>query len=385
MEAPRSTYDAALANDALIQGVDLVEAGMVPDQFDVYREVAGAPDAEAADERITSPASGESRYKEILDRVSRSYEGREDAQIDAAGLDRMRRDLSRLDNRVTGSRIGTAEDGRAASVSENRDGLPGERHVGLPGERREGLPGERREGLPGERRASPGLDLGPADGEAVDDGSVFPPMPETAPAGGDGEPEVTDGEESTVRSVEELIDALAHRSQVDGLVDPRMRTRVAALVEQAEQAMRDKDYFRAEDRLDLALKLNPGNPMLEGGRANAQIGAGLYRSAAVTLAGLFRKHEAMIDVGYDADLLPSRTRLRLAAQTIEGIVAKDPEGSSGMGIVVAYIGRQLGDRRMIQEGLDSIDDRRLSSLTPTLRKIWLAEKAIPGIGETDAE
>jgi hypothetical protein len=125
--------------------------------------------------------------------------------------------------------------------------------------------------------------------------------------------------------------------------------------------------------------------MLEGGRANAQIGAGLYRSAAVTLAGLFRKHEAMIDVGYDADLLPSRTRLRLAAQTIEGIVAKDPEGSSGMGIVVAYIGRQLGDRRMIQEGLDSIDDRRLSSLTPTLRKIWLAEKAIPGIGETDAE
>jgi predicted Zn-dependent protease len=214
-------------------------------------------------------------------------------------------------------------------------------------------------------------------------------MPETTLPGGTDEPAAgtteTDEEESTVRSTDELIDALSHRSQVDRLVDPRMRTRVAELTGQAEAAMREKDYFRAEDRFDLALKLNPGNPLLEGGRANAQIGAGLYRSAAVTLVGLFRKHEAMIDVGYDADLLPSRTRLRLAAQTIEGIVAKDPEGSSGMGVVVAYIGRQLGDRRMIQEGLDSIDDPRLTSLVPQLRRVWLAEKAIPGIDDIVTE
>jgi len=363
--APRSTYDLALANEAAIQGVDLAEAGMMPEQFDATRDIAGPPDSEPSDQRIESPATGESRYQEILQRVYEKYEGRDDVKLDAAGVERMRQDFDRLEARIERPRIGTAEDERPESVSE------------------------RREGLPGDRRPNPGLELGPADGEETDDGSVFPGMPEITPPGGTDEAAAetteTDEEESTVRSTEELIDALAHRSQVMELVDPRMRARVAELVGQAEEAMREKDYFRAEDRFDLALKLNPGNPMLEGGRANAQIGAGLYRSAAVTLVGLFRKHEAMIDVGYDADLLPSRTRLRLAAQTIEGIVAKDPEGSSGMGVVVAYIGRQLGDRRMIQEGLDSIDDPRLTSLVPQLRRIWTAEKAIPGLDDIVAE
>ncbi len=364
---PRSTYDMALGNEAIIRGVDLTTAGMVPEQFDPTREVAGAPESTPSDQRIESPASGESRYNEILQRVYEKYEGRDDVTLDAAGIQRMRKDFDRLEARIERPRIGTAEDARPESVSE------------------------RREGLPGERRPNPGLELGPADGEETDETSVFPPMPESEPSDAEttdeGADTGTDGEDedTTVRSTEELIEALAHRSQVDGLVDPRMRTRVAELVGQAEEAMRNKDYFRAEDRFDLALKLNPGNPVLEGGRANAQIGAGLYRSAGVTLVGLFRKHEAMIDVGYAADLLPSRTRLRLAAQTIEKIVAKDPEGSSGMGVVIAYIGRQLGDRSMIREGLDSVDDPRLTTLIPQLRRIWLAEKAIPGIGDDAGE
>ena len=123
--------------------------------------------------------------------------------------------------------------------------------------------------------------------------------------------------------------------------------------------MRARDYFRAEGRFDLALQLNPGNPMLEAGRANAQIGAGLYRSAAVTLVGLFRSHKDMIDVGFVPELLPSQTRLRLAAQAIEQLISKDPEGSNGLGIVVAYIGRQLGDRGMVRRGLDVIEDPRV--------------------------
>jgi hypothetical protein len=305
----------------------------------------------------------------------------------------MRRDFERL-----GAPRDDAEkdDGKRSESSAQREGLPGERHEGLPGERREGLPGDRREGLPGDRREglpgerSPesGLGLGPADGEAGDDGSVFPPITETTPGSDDPtEPRRRgdDEEESTVRTTEELIDALAHRTQVSELVDPRMRARVAELVTQAEQAMRDKDYFRAEDRFDRALQLNPGNPVLEGGRANAQIGAGLYRSASVTLSGLFRKHQAMIDVGYDADLLPSRTRLRLAAQSIEEIVRKDPAGSSEMGLVVAYIGRQLGDRAVIARGLDSIDSPRLTPVIQPLRRIWLSDKPMPGMGDDGGE
>lgn len=356
---PRTTYDTALANEAAIEGVDPSAMGLLPERFDPFRRAAGAPEAEPVDERITSPASGESRYQEILQRVYENYEGREGVVFDAAGVERMRKDFDRLEARIERPRIGTAEDSRPETVSERRDGLPGE------------------------RRPNPGLDLGPADGEEADE-SVLPGMPETRPDGTDAaatDAGSADDEESTVRTKDELIDALAHRSQVSELVDPRMRARVAEIVGQAEAAMRERDYFRAEDRFDLALKLNPGNPTLEGGRANAQIGAGLYRSAGVTLVGLFRKHEEMIDVGYDADLLPSRTRLRLAAQTIEEIVAKDPKGSSGLGVVVAYIGRQLGDRAMIEQGLDSVDDPRLTTLMPQLRAVWLSDRPIPGMGD----
>ncbi len=393
MANPMPTFELALATEAQIQGVDLTDAGVVPERFDATSEFEKAVDSDPVDERITSPASGESRYKEILQRIYEEYEGRNDVELTAIGLSSMRRDFERL-----GAPRDDAEkdDGKRSESSAQREGLPGERHEGLPGERREGLPGDRREGLPGDRREglpgerSPesGLGLGPADGEAGDDGSVFPPITETTPGSDDPtEPRRRgdDEEESTVRTTEELIDALAHRTQVSELVDPRMRARVAELVTQAEQAMRDKDYFRAEDRFDRALQLNPGNPVLEGGRANAQIGAGLYRSASVTLSGLFRKHQAMIDVGYDADLLPSRTRLRLAAQSIEEIVRKDPAGSSEMGLVVAYIGRQLGDRAVIARGLDSIDSPRLTPVIQPLRRIWLSDKPMPGMGDDGGE
>jgi hypothetical protein len=368
---PLATYDLALANEAMVRGEDLTFAGVMPEPFDATRSLAGDPDSDAIDERITSPATGESRYTEIIERVYQEYEGRDDVKLTTDGLERMRRDFERIGR----PRIGSAEDTRAETSNVQRDGLPGER--------REGLPGDRHEGLPGERTTTSGLGLGPADGEPAEDGAVLPPDP--SGAGAATEEPGTDEDDSTVRTTEELIDALAHRTQVNELVDPRMRARVAELVGQAEQSMRDKDYFRAEDRFDQALKLNPGNPMLEGGRANAQIGAGLYRSASVTLSGLFRRHEGMIDVGYDSDLLPSRTRLRLAAQSIEVIVAKDPRGSSEMGLVVAYIGRQLGDRSMIVRGLESIDSPRLTPLIPSLRRIWTSGKPIPGIGDDTSE
>ncbi len=378
---PLSTFDLAMANEAQIQGVDPVSAGILPEPFDATREVGDASERDEVDAKITSPFSGESQYKQILDRIYQDYEGRRDVVLTATALDQMKRDFDRLERRE-GQKIG---DERPGAVSQQREGLPGERREGLPGDRREVLPGDRRSGLPGERQVESDLGLGPADGETEADGRLNPATPDPNATDATDEQDSNAKEESSLRSIEELVDALAHRTQVTELVDPRMRARVAELVGQAEEAMRANDYFRAENRFDLALKLNPGNPVLEGGRANAQIGAGLYRSAAITLSGLFRKHEAMIDVGYDAQLLPSRTRLRLAAHSIEEIIAKDPSGSSEMGLVVAYIGRQLGDRTMIRNGLESIQNLRLTPVVPALWRIWLAEKPIPGIGEEGPE
>lgn len=343
--APRDIYDMALFNDAMIQEQEPMQLGLAPQTFDVAREVTEALSGDPLVARIESPASGESAYLEILKRIHREYEGRDDIELDVTGLERMRQDFGRLDGRVDRPRRGLEENDREDGSDDSKP--------------------------------KSGLDVGPADGEETMDAPQGAGGAGSQPADGAETEEKTDDEERNVRTPDELIDALSHRSQVSELVDPRMRARVAEIVGQAEAAMRDRDYFRAEDRFDLALKLNPGNPMLEAGRANAQIGAGLYRSAAVTLLGLFRKHESMIDTGFDAGLLPSRTRLLLAAQTIEGIVAKDPDGSSGLGLVVGYIGRQLGDRAMIKRGLDSIDDARVTPIVRTLEGVWLSSKPIP--------
>lgn len=349
---PEDIYDAAMLNDAMIQRQEPSELGLVPQAFDPEQAVPERSLADPANTRIESPASDRSNYERIHERIAQQYEGREDVNLDAAAITRMRQEFGRIDS----ARIGSSEDERPTPESS------------------------RREGLPGDREPLPGLEVGPGDGDDADDPiESVRPGDDGASSESDEDTGTEDGEETReTRSIEELIDALAHRTMVTELVDPGMRVRVAQVVGQAEQAMRDRDYFRAEDRFDLALQLNPGNPMLEAGRANAQVGAGLYRSAAVTLVGLFRKHKDMIDVGFESDLLPTRTRLRLAAQSIEELVAKDPEGSSGLGIVVAYIGRQLGDRAMVRRGLDLIEDPRVTPLVSTLRGVWLSSKAIPG-------
>ena len=167
--------------------------------------------------------------------------------------------------------------------------------------------------------------------------------------------------------------SLAHRTEIDTVVDPKMQARVEQVAKQAEAAMGAGDYFRAENRFDLALDLDPGNPMLEAGRANAQIGAGLYRSAAVTLTFLYRKNPEMIDVEWGAGVRPSRTRLLLAVDDLEKMIERDPDGSNGLGLLIGYIGRQLEDREVIKTGLDLIKDPRVISLVPQLRKIWLAD------------
>ena len=174
--------------------------------------------------------------------------------------------------------------------------------------------------------------------------------------------------------MEELLLAYAHRTSLNTVVDPQMRARTAQIAAQAEQAMIQGEYFKAEGRLDLALKLSPGNPILEAARANAQIGAGLYRSAALTLTGLYRRHKEMMDVSWDESVRPSTARLLYAASDIESMIAKDPNGSSGLGIVIAYIGRQLGDRALIDTGLDLVQDERLADLVSQLRTVWTSDR-----------
>ncbi|MHC4108153.1 MAG: hypothetical protein ACYSTY_08735, partial [Planctomycetota bacterium] len=81
------------------------------------------------------------------------------------------------------------------------------------------------------------------------------------------------------------------------------------LLASAEQHLRAGEYFLAERHFGRALRFTPEHPLATAGMAHAQIGAGLYASAALSLRSLLGEHPEMIDVKYEPGLLPNRVRL----------------------------------------------------------------------------
>ncbi len=144
-------------------------------------------------------------------------------------------------------------------------------------------------------------------------------------------------------------------------------SRVNELMKEAEEALRDGEYFWAERTFERVLRFTPGQPLATAGLAHAQIGAGLYASAALTLERLFTEHPEMIDVRYDPSLLPSKARQLMAVSRVRELTAGVERDRSLHGFLLAYIGHQLEDQGMVVEGLGVMDPGELRDL---LTKIW---------------
>ena len=338
-------YGEAMMNGERIRS----EEEAIGPRIQPFQTRFNAEDAPVPPERIEAQLDSSEAYKNIMQRVYEQYEGRDDVKVDVAGLQRMRDDFGQVQAQLAPIRIGDPDEERPVNVSE------------------------RREGLPGDREPIPGLNDLMDEGEEEDDFEDPNASDDAEDQKAESKEDETEEEASGARSVEDLIKSLTHRTELTTFVDPKMEARVSQVATQGEEAMQEGKYFRAEDRFSLALKLSPGNPILEAGLANSQIGAGLYRSAAVSLTFLYRKHPEMIDVGWSESARPTRTRMLLAADDVRKMISRDPDGSNGLGLLIAYIGRQLGDRALIKEGLDFIEDPRIISLVPQLREIWLSD------------
>jgi hypothetical protein len=172
-------------------------------------------------------------------------------------------------------------------------------------------------------------------------------------------------------TVAEAAKGLRHDTRISDL-STGDRARIDELVRDGQQALADGEFFKAERAFDQALLLNPDNPLLTAGLAHAQLGAGLYLSSALALRTLFSLHPEMIDTRYEAKLLPNETRLRLAVDSLRGrLTSKDADG---YGLTLAYLGHQLGDRRLVEEGLASVKGSMENDLLrELLEQIWLGK------------
>ncbi len=140
-----------------------------------------------------------------------------------------------------------------------------------------------------------------------------------------------------------------------------------------ERYLREGRYFFAERRFRRALRFTPGHPMATAGLANAQVAAGLYLTASLTLRSLFSYQPEMIDAHYEPGLVPNEVRLKHAVAKLEQRLESIGDRTASA-FMLAYVGCLLGDRQYIERGLavmekDSPDD----PLLPLLKEVWLAE------------
>jgi hypothetical protein len=214
----------------------------------------------------------------------------------------------------------------------------------------------------------------PATGDGKSDSSGSLISPDGTPRSGEAEREAARiKERGAIISVDEAARILRHGRTIDSLSRDDRR-RVDELARQGEAALRAGDYFRAERRFEQAQSLASDNPLAEVGIAHAQLGAGLYLSAALTLRNLFEAFPELIDARYDRALLPAPDRLATAIAIMRERI-KRGDDVQGYGLILAYIGHQTADRAMVEEGLAVIQgNERLDTVRKLLEGVWLGAK-----------
>ena len=135
-------------------------------------------------------------------------------------------------------------------------------------------------------------------------------------------------------------------------------------------------YFDAEERFTAALSAKPGDPMAMVGRIHAQLGAGMFLSAAINLRGLLTEHPELMGMKYGEHLLPAGERKGMVLARLGELVAETDGRGRDPGLLLAYVGYQTGDKAALKRGLDAMragaaaDGDQLSRLAAVLTKVW---------------
>ncbi len=232
-------------------------------------------------------------------------------------------------------------------------------------------------GLLGDLRAR--LHLGPA--VPIDEtdrllgsrGAVEEPKPQESPESAPKpKPPAKENESRLLRKLtaDEAYLLLAH-GEVLNEFDAGTSEALDTILKTADRAMRDGRFIWAEKVFTSAAQIAPSHPLPVAGLANAEVAAGLELSAATSLRRLFTEWPEMIDTRYAMEMLGSRARLsEIAKKSLERAVGS--KHASEYGLVAAYIGNQLADDALIEQGLALMErDPEDGALTHALRVIWL--------------
>jgi len=165
-----------------------------------------------------------------------------------------------------------------------------------------------------------------------------------------------------------------------------------------QQHFQEGRYFDAEERFAHALSIQPNDVAAQTARVHAQIGGGMYLSAALNLGSLLFDRPTAVALRYDPSLLPSPERIvEVVAALRQGMAEAQRDEPSGAalrrarasGLLLAYIGFQTGDDAMVTEGIDGVrsaikqsptagnetDNRNEQRLMDLIEAVWSNKQA----------
>jgi len=151
----------------------------------------------------------------------------------------------------------------------------------------------------------------------------------------------------------------------------------AGHMQAGQQAIADGRFFDAEDRFARAMSAMPSDPMAAVGRVHAQLGAGLYLSAANNFRSLIKNHPELANAKFNAALVPGEERSKTIAEQLRIEVANaGTRLSRDSALLLGYLGRLRSDSAMQKEGLVAWKERIPADDTPELAlqellsKVW---------------
>lgn len=152
--------------------------------------------------------------------------------------------------------------------------------------------------------------------------------------------------------------------------------RYAASMQRGIAMLETGQWFDAEEQFTMALATRPGDSMAAAGRIQSQIGAGMFRSAAINIRNLYRAYPELIPVRYQDSLRPAGERLDLLKRQLIERSRVDTPFALDACIVMAYLGHQVDDPTLRDAGFARLHEINASigattdPLIDLLERIW---------------
>jgi len=173
------------------------------------------------------------------------------------------------------------------------------------------------------------------------------------------------------KDVESLIKSLDYTLPPIATLAGQREDRVNQHLRDAESLMLEGQYLQATDQYERAMQLAPANPMARVGHVHAQLGAGMFRSAAASLRRLLEAYPELIAAKYEPHLLPSPDRLAWLEQELQRTIDTGRQDPRDPGLLLAYLGYQTGSASWVDRGLAAAAGGEEDPLVTLLEGIWM--------------